>query len=101
MLFRTKSAFLIDTVASCQRHQLPTVKAETPGRTSTFDRADDSDPDNSAVWQAAVLILQELCRLEGALPSRTVLAAMVRALKWLAAVAQLLRVRAEQDVLDA
>lgn len=50
--------------------------------------------------QAALLALQVLCRLRGLLPPRTVTDGLFQEWQWLAAMAQLGRVRADLDALE-
>lgn len=68
-------------------------------KTNPFKRAGVTDSDDFAAGQAAFLTLQALCRVEGLPPSRTVSTALVQTREWLAAIAQLRRVKAERDAL--
>lgn len=98
---RTDSVVLIDTATSYRPFRLPPVKAQMPAETVTLKRADDTNMDDFAARQAAILTPQALCRLEGVLPPRSVSGARVLALELLAAMAQLGRARAEQEALEA
>lgn len=67
-----------------------------PAENVTLKRADGIDSDDSAARQAALLTLQEMCRLETLLLPRTFSDALVQTGKWLAAMKQLGRVKAKQ-----
>lgn len=100
MLFPLESASLIGTVPSWRSLLLSTVNAETSARTSSFKRADDTGPDDSAAQQAAHLTLKALCCLEGVSPPRTDSAALVQAREWPASTAQLGKLKAKWDALE-
>lgn len=99
--FLTELVDLIDIVSFCWPFWLPTVKAEKQAETGPLKRADDTDLDDSAAWQVALLTLQKLCRLERVSALQTVWNALVQGPKRLAAMAQLGRMIAERDTLEA
>lgn len=72
-----------------------------PTETRTFERADDTGLDDPAAQQAALFTLQALYCPEDVLPPQNVSKTLAQGRKWLAAMAQLWRVRAEQDALEA
>lgn len=98
---RTVSVVLVDAVPFCQPFWLSSGKTKKPSETITLKRAKSTEPDGSAAGQTTVLTLQKFCFLQGVPPSRTVLDALVRADKWVAAVAQLESVRSKQNALEA
>lgn len=51
---------------------LLTVKAEVLAEAGPLKQSDDTDPDASAAWQTALLILQALCQRQDVLPLQNV-----------------------------
>lgn len=92
---------MVCVVLFCRSFRLPSVIVETPEKTVASNRVFDVDSHRSAVRQATLFTLQTLCHPEGVSPPRTKSDALVRAREWLAAMAQLERVRDERDVLKA
>lgn len=80
---------MIDTVPFCRPFELHSGKAETPAKTINVKLANDTDPGDSPARQAALLILDALCRLGVVSPSRIVSDTLFEPRKWMAAMAQL------------
>lgn len=77
------------------------LKAERLVETVFFRPVSDASPDDSAAGQAALLSMPALCRFKRVSPARTLSDALAQAGEWLAAMAQLGRVRDERDALQA